>query len=713
MATKNMFRPRQVVAASALAAITVASLSACSTKDEQTENALGAASSPSAQDGSAGSKEKTQTPRKDSPKRQDKDQKDEASTRPQQLPGLAYAGPVDAPAEAEDNRSQGTDELPRNTQPQTLVPRQEAEGGALNPATKVGGSSSHAQPVAVTHPGKTKHDQVAKPHPTSPAKPGAGEQTPDPTQPSKPGGEITEPGDDVQATPAEVLEAARTSYSQAKKQAAQAEAILQGANAQLKQKQAKLAEVKAKLEAAKQKVEQAEERVAATKAATKNANAALLEAQITANKSVQAALSRLEVVKAEVQKAVANAAEAKHVAQSARAVAEQRKVAAEEAGQVVADAQASYDSLEAEVPEGQSWPIGDWRKVSVHDRETLIAHMLMEKINSYREKAGLRPLVANHAADHASRTWAQFMAQEDNLIHASDLISGMDPKYMDGLKYIRAENIAWVGGGKWRSPLVLADEVFDAWKKSEWHNKNMLRDWSYQGLGVATTKTGGIYVAHRLYPVGELPESDSYKVASTRPIVGVDVTGDITYEGEKLGDNPGYVAGSENLPTEDPAGFINNATKQERLEEAQAKVDKAKAEAEKAQAVADSASASAEEAESAQVQAEEASQQARQRQEVAETEVEKAKEEAAADPQVEEAQRQNDEAETRQAEAEEELDSAKQEEAGVAEEVVTAESEEQQAQDIALAAADNAENAQKAEQAAAKKVAEAEQALED
>ncbi|WP_309308496.1 hypothetical protein, partial [Bacillus cereus] len=97
-----------------------------------------------------------------------------------------------------------------------------------------------------------------------------------------------------------------------------------------------------------------------------------------------------------------------------------------------------------------------------------------------------------------------------------------------------------------------------------------------------------------------------------------DVTGDITYEGEKLGDNPGYIAGSENLPTEDPAGFINNATKQERLEEAQAKVDKAKAEAEKAQAVADSASASAEEAGSAQVQAEEASKQARQRQEIAE-----------------------------------------------------------------------------------------------
>ena len=288
-------------------------------------------------DGSAGSKEKTQTPKKDSPKRQDKDQKDEASTRPQQLPGLAYAGPVDAPAEAEDNRPQGTDELPRNTQPQTLVPRQEAEGGALNPATKVGGSSSHAQPVAVTHPGKTKHDQVAKPHPTSPAKPGAGEQTPDPTQPSNPGGGTGEPGSDAQAALTEALEAARTSYSQAKKQAAQAEAILQGANAQLKQKQTKLAEVKAKLEAAKQKVEQVEERVAASRTATKNANAALLRAQVAANKSVEAALFRLEAVKAEVKKAVANVAEAKHVAQSARAVAQQRKAAAEEAKQVVVD----------------------------------------------------------------------------------------------------------------------------------------------------------------------------------------------------------------------------------------------------------------------------------------------------------------------------------------------------------------------------------------
>ncbi|MDK7149491.1 CAP domain-containing protein [Winkia sp. UMB3158] len=712
MATKNMFRPRQVVAASALAAITVASLSACSTNNEQTENALKSASSPSAQGGSTGSAEEKQTPKKDSPKRQGKDQKEEAS-HPQQLPGVADTGTVGTPAESENNHSQGTADLSQNSQLQSLVPRQKTEGGTLNPATKVGGNSSLVQPVTVTRPGKNKQDQVAKSRPTSPAKPGAGEQAPDATQPSNPGGGTGEPGSDAQAALTEALEAARTSYSQAKNQAAQAEMILQGANAQLKQKQTKLAEVKAKLEAAKQKVEQVEERVAASRTATKNANAALLRAQVAANKSVEAALFRLEAVKAEVKKAVANVAEAKHVAQSARAVAQQRKAAAEEAKQVVVDTQAAYDSLEAEVPEGQSWPIGDWRKVSVHDRETLIAHMLMEKINSYREKAGLRPLVANHAADHASRTWAQFMAQEDNLIHASDLISGMDLKYIDGLKYIHAENIAWVGGGKWRSPLVLADEVFDAWKKSEWHNKNMLRDWSYQGLGVATTKTGGIYVAHRLYPVGELPESDSYKIASTRLIAGVDVTGDITYEGEKLGDNPGYIAGSENLPTEDPAGFINNATKQERLEEAQAKVDKAKAEAEKAQAVADSASASAEEAGSAQVQAEEASKQARQRQEIAETEIEKAKEEAAADPQVEEAQRQNDEAEARQAEAEEELDSAKQEEAAVAEEVVTAEGEEQEAQDIALAAADNAENAQKAAEAAAEKVAEAGQALED
>ncbi|WP_309308191.1 hypothetical protein, partial [Bacillus cereus] len=180
-----------------------------STNNEQTENALKSASSPSAQGGSTGSAEEKQTPKKDSPKRQGKDQKEEAS-HPQQLPGVADTGTVGTPAESENNHSQGTADLSQNSQLQSLVPRQKTEGGTLNPATKVGGNSSLVQPVTVTRPGKNKQDQVAKSRPTSPAKPGAGEQAPDATQPSNPGGGTGEPGSDAQAALTEALEAART-----------------------------------------------------------------------------------------------------------------------------------------------------------------------------------------------------------------------------------------------------------------------------------------------------------------------------------------------------------------------------------------------------------------------------------------------------------------------------------------------------------------------
>ena len=126
----------------------------------------------------------------------------------------------------------------------------------------------------------------------------------------------------------------------------------------------------------------------------------------------------------------------------------------------------------------------DWSQVDDATQAKIIEVLVVQKMNAYRVNAGLPELVVSDTLTSDSRSWSQHMSDTDDFSH--------DPtwKYWNGVTLdggetsFAGENIAynyrenfgdkWGAYGTTKDPMQAANALFDQWKNSPGHDKNML-----------------------------------------------------------------------------------------------------------------------------------------------------------------------------------------------------------------------------------------------
>ncbi len=121
---------------------------------------------------------------------------------------------------------------------------------------------------------------------------------------------------------------------------------------------------------------------------------------------------------------------------------------------------------------------------------------LFFKVNEYRQSKGLKPLMFNQLIRKAANDHAIYLVNTGKLTHEQDVLKSKTVqdrvrKYVKSGRFIVAENIArtyvlrntiiYDSQGKKQEGTVYtygeaAEAMFNAWKQSNFHNKNMLSD---------------------------------------------------------------------------------------------------------------------------------------------------------------------------------------------------------------------------------------------
>lgn len=129
---------------------------------------------------------------------------------------------------------------------------------------------------------------------------------------------------------------------------------------------------------------------------------------------------------------------------------------------------------------------------------------LFFKVNEYRQSKGLRPYIFNRLIQKAARDHAIYLDHTGKLTHEQDVLKSKTVedrvrKHVRSGRFIVGENIArtyvlrntiiYDGSGKKSEGLVhtyeqAAEAMFNAWKQSDFHNKNMLSN-SYSISAIA------------------------------------------------------------------------------------------------------------------------------------------------------------------------------------------------------------------------------------
>jgi uncharacterized protein YkwD len=116
--------------------------------------------------------------------------------------------------------------------------------------------------------------------------------------------------------------------------------------------------------------------------------------------------------------------------------------------------------------------------------------------NKFRNDRGRGELKVNGDLARAAQDFANFMARTDKYGHEADGKKPWQRITDHGYAYcIAAENIAWVENSVGFTTGQLAHHLFDGWKKSPPHRKNMLdEDLTEFGVAIArSSKTGRYY----------------------------------------------------------------------------------------------------------------------------------------------------------------------------------------------------------------------------
>ncbi|MCQ5281060.1 CAP domain-containing protein [Schaalia odontolytica] len=195
----------------------------------------------------------------------------------------------------------------------------------------------------------------------------------------------------------------------------------------------------------------------------------------------------------------------------------------------LADAQAALESAQQAVLEptasaGEAAPAADtvsrgldwvdWSQVDDATQARIIEALIIQKMNAYRANAGLPELVVSDTVTTDARAWSKHMSDSDDFNHDPDYkyfgagkLDGGDTTYAgENIAYNHRENFGdkWGAYGSSKNPMQAADALFDQWKNSSGHDKNMLAQNNVVGVGVHIAKHGNftrIYGTQKFYAV--------------------------------------------------------------------------------------------------------------------------------------------------------------------------------------------------------------------
>ena len=195
----------------------------------------------------------------------------------------------------------------------------------------------------------------------------------------------------------------------------------------------------------------------------------------------------------------------------------------------VADAQAALEAaqqgaLEPTTSAGEAAPAADtasrgldwvdWSQVDDATQARIIEALIIQKMNAYRANAGLPELVVSDTVTTDARAWSKHMSDSDDFNHDPDYkyfgvgkLDGGDTTYAgENIAYNHRENFGdkWGAYGTSKNPMQAADALFDQWKNSSGHDKNMLAQNNVVGVGVHIAKHGNftrIYGTQKFYAV--------------------------------------------------------------------------------------------------------------------------------------------------------------------------------------------------------------------
>ena len=126
----------------------------------------------------------------------------------------------------------------------------------------------------------------------------------------------------------------------------------------------------------------------------------------------------------------------------------------------------------------------DWSQVDYDTQAKIIEALIVQKMNAYRANAGLPELVVSDTLTTDSRGWSKHMSDTDDFNHDPVFkywngvtLDGGETSYAgENIAYNHLENYGdkWGAYGTTKNPMQAADALFDQWKNSSGHDKNML-----------------------------------------------------------------------------------------------------------------------------------------------------------------------------------------------------------------------------------------------
>ena len=136
----------------------------------------------------------------------------------------------------------------------------------------------------------------------------------------------------------------------------------------------------------------------------------------------------------------------------------------------------------------------DWSQVDYDTQAKIIEALIVQKMNAYRANAGLPELVVSDTLTTDSRGWSKHMSDTDDFNHDpvfkywnGVMLDGGETSYAgENIAYNHLENYGdkWGAYGTTKNPMQAADALFDQWKNSSGHDKNMLAQNNVVGVGV-------------------------------------------------------------------------------------------------------------------------------------------------------------------------------------------------------------------------------------
>ena len=164
------------------------------------------------------------------------------------------------------------------------------------------------------------------------------------------------------------------------------------------------------------------------------------------------------------------------------------------------------------VSRGLNWV--DWSQVDDATQARVIEALVVQKMNAYRASAGLPELVVSDTVTTDARAWSKRMSDSDDFSHDPDYkylgagkLDGGETTYAgENIAYNHRENFGdkWGTYGASKNPMQAADALFDQWKNSSGHDKNMLAQNNVVGVGVHIAKHGNftrIYGTQKFYAI--------------------------------------------------------------------------------------------------------------------------------------------------------------------------------------------------------------------